>query len=258
MIPDLERAGPRPIYQQIAHWMRHRITSGLWPEHYKLPSETDLAVELGVSRGTARKAIAELVDEGMLVQIHGRGTFVSSKHLEQPLAERLVTFSEDLISKRIPFETHVLEQKIIHPPREVASLLAVAAADEVLYLKRVRDVGGIALILLENYVVADRCPGIQDIDFTRHRLFEALEDVYGLNLDWAQRTFEAQAADPATASVLDIAVGSPVMYMEQLLYLQSGTPIELSNLWLRGDRFRLSATVKRQGTARSIRGTVPG
>ena len=245
----LERDLPTPIYQQIQEWLRSQIRSGRWPEHYKVSAEIDLASQLGVSRGTVRKAISDLIDEGLLVQVHGRGTFVASGHLEQPLAEHLIALSEDLIKKHIPFETRVLVQSVIHPNQRVASLLSIPDSSEVLYLKRLRMVGGAPLIIINNHVVLSRCPGIERVDFTRYRLFQALEELFGLQLDWGRRTFEARAAGDENAELLGISPCDPVMYLEQVVYLQDGTPIELSDDWLRGDRFRLSATVSRHGSA---------
>jgi DNA-binding GntR family transcriptional regulator len=246
--PALDLAGPTPIYQQIRDWILAQIAAGVWPEHFKLKAEADLAVELGVSRGTVRKAIATLIEEGKLVQVHGRGTFVSSNRIEQPLAESLITFSEDLINRQIPFETRVLEQGLIHPPQRVTSLLSVPAKTEIFYLKRVRIVQGLPLILLVNYVRADHCPGIEEVDFTRYRLVEAFEDLFSLQLEWAQRTFEAQAANQEVADLLAVPPRDPIMYIEQVLYLADGSPLELSDLWLRGDHLRISARVKRRST----------
>jgi DNA-binding GntR family transcriptional regulator len=253
MIPAIDRAGPTPLYLKIKEWIKQQIEQGIWPEHYKLLSETDLASELDVSRGTVRKAITELIEEGMLVSIHGRGTFVASRRLEQPLAERLVAISEDLISKGIPFETQVITQSLIDPDERIASLLSISKADRVFFLKRVRYVGNTPLILLHNYVVYQETPGIEKIDFTRHRLFEILEDHFGLDLDWGKRTFEAQVADAETASLLGIMECDPVMYLEQIVFLKSGTPVEMSDVWLRGDRYRLSAIVKRDKANSSAR-----
>lgn len=246
MILDLHRDEPTPIYLKIKLWMQEQIELGVWPEHFKLKSEIDLAAEMSVSRGTVRRAITELIKEGMLVRIHGRGTFVASKRLEQPLAERLVAVSEDLIEKGIPFETLVLEQTILHASERIASLLAVPGGGRVLFLKRVRRVAKLPLILLHNYVVYERCPGIEKVDFTRYRLFEVLEGRYGLALDWGKRSFEAQVADPEIARLLDISPCDPVMNLEQIVFLNDGAPIELSDAWMRGDRFRLSAVVKRK------------
>ncbi|MBZ0304334.1 MAG: GntR family transcriptional regulator [Anaerolineae bacterium] len=253
---ELDRRDPTPIYIQIKHWMRQQIKHGVWPEHYKLTAETILAVELGVSRGTVRQAIMELIEEGLLTRIHGRGTFVASAALEQPLAEQFVTFSEDLIAKGIAFETHVLAQSIMKPTEIIASLLNIRADDDVFFLKRVRSIGDEPLVILENYLAYPRCRGIEQFDFTQYRLFEVLEEHLGLDLDWGRRSFEARAADAKVADLLRTTASSPVMFAEQIVYLADGSPIELSNLWFKGEKFKLSATLKRDRKALSSQRTL--
>ena len=250
-IVNLDRNSPVPIYIQVKTWMQHQIEQGIWPENYKLLNEIDLSNDIGVSRGTIRKAVSELIKEGLLVRIHGRGTFVASKHLEQPLAERLVAFSEDLIEKGIPFETKVLEQSVIKPNARIASLLSITDGGDVFFLKRIRYVAHTPVVLLHNYIAYERCRGIENVDFTKFRLFQALEEQYGLVLDWGRRTFEAQIADQVTAKHLEIAEWAPVMNLEQIVFLDDGSPIELSDLWLRGEHYRLTATVKRISSKRN-------
>jgi len=244
-MPEIERKGPILIYQQIVDWMRQQISSGNWPEHYRLPSEIDLANDLEVSRGTVRKAISQLIDEGLLVSIHGKGTFVASGTLEQPLAEQLVAFSEALLEKKIPFTTRVIRQELLIPEKRIASLLSTSPKAKVFYLERVRMIHQTPIAYLINQVYTKPCPGVEEVDFTRFRLFETLENRYHLELGWGQRTFQAQAADARVAEVLNVSPCDPVMYMEQLLYLRDGTPIEFSMVWYRGNSFRLSSIVKR-------------
>ena len=189
----VDRSGPDPIYQQIVAWIRDQIAVGAWPPRFKLKAEVDLAAELAVSRGTVRKAIAELMAEGLLIQTHGRGTFVAPHVVEQPLADRFVTFSEDLISKGVPFETRLLDHVVLAARGHVATLLRVNPGAKVFYLRRVRLVDEEPLILLHNYVVYERCPGIETVDFAVERLFQALEERYGLRLVAGHRTFQARA-----------------------------------------------------------------
>jgi len=250
MALKINRDLPQPIYQQIREWMRQQITSGVWPEHYKIKSELELVSDLGVNRGTIRKAIADLIAEGLLVTIHGRGTFVVSRLLEQPLAEGLIAFSEDLIRKGIPFETQVLEQTTARVPQRVSALLAVPTDAEIFVLKRIRSVRQEPLALIHNYLLYRRFPGIKDIDFTRQGLFATLENRFNTPLSWGQRTFQAQAANDEIARLLGVSACDPVMYIEQVTYLADGSPIELSDIWLRGDRVRLSAIVKRDAAIR--------
>lgn len=244
-MPEIERTGPKLIYKQIVDWMRSQISSGNWPEHYRLPAELELVSELKVSRGTIRKAINQLTEECLLLTIHGRGTFVDSSTIEQPLAEKLVGFSEALMNRNIPFMTQVIEQKLIIPPQRIASLLSVRPDVPVLLLKRVRLVRQQPIVLLVNYLNVTRCPDIEKVDFEKFRLFETLENHYKLDLGWGQRTFQAQSADETVAALLNISKCDPVMYMEQLLYLSDAAPIEFSTIWFKGSSFRLSAMVNR-------------
>ncbi len=245
--PALDRTGPVPIFQQLKMYMREQIRAGAWGPNYKLKAEADLAAEWGLSRGTVRKAFEELADEGLLVRTHGRGTFVATQVVEQPLAERMVTFSEDLISKGIPFETQVLQQGVLQAHGKVATLLALPTGAKVFFLRRLRLVDGEPLIVVNNYVVYERCTGIEDLDFSQVRLFVALEEHFGLALDYGRRSFQAQKATRVAAAALGIAPKEPVMYGEQLTFLDDGSAIEFSEIWLRGDRFKLSAVVKRSG-----------
>lgn len=242
----LDHIGPIPIYQQIKAWIQAQITSGVWPEHYKLKAEADLAAQLEVSRGTVRKAIDDLTREGLLVRTHGRGTFVASGELEQPLAERFITFSEDLMSKAIPFTTQVIEQTLLRAAGRIAAQLSVSPGTEIFFLKRLRRVEQEPFIVVNNYVIYRHCPGIEAIDFTQCRLFEALEERFGVKVDYGRRVFQARPADKEIAAWLGLAEGEPVMYIEQQTYLHEGTLIEFSEVWLRGDQFKVSALVKRQ------------
>jgi DNA-binding GntR family transcriptional regulator len=61
------------LHDQISEFIRSKIATGGWPPNYKLRAEVDLADEFGVARGTVRRAIRTLVEDGLLVQKHGKG-----------------------------------------------------------------------------------------------------------------------------------------------------------------------------------------
>jgi DNA-binding GntR family transcriptional regulator len=244
----LDRSTPEPLYQQIKGWMQREMDSGRWPVHYKLPAEEVLSRNLGVNRGTLRQAIQELIAERRLTQIHGKGTFVlSSQQIEGPLADHLNAFSEELMLQHIPFRTEVLEQQEFVPEPRVTALLNLAPGETLFYLRRRRFVNDAPIILTHNYVRLDLCPGIDQEDFTEQRLLSCLERKYRLHLSWARRTFEARAADAEQSQWLALPVGAPLMYIEQIIYLEDGRPIECSDIWIPGDRFRLSSITARGG-----------
>ena len=254
MLPQIDRSSPVPIYQQIIDWMRANIASGRWGEHFQLQAEDDLAQALNVNRGTLRNAIKALIDDGLLIRIHGKGTFVAGRKVEQPLAGSLVTFSEGLIQQNIAYTTTVLQQQIVQADEELAALFKLKLNDPVLCLQRVRRVEDKPIIFFTNYVPIKHLPQIEHKDFANRRLFDVIEHDYGLRIKWAQRYFEACVADAQVAGALDISEGSPVMFAKQITYSDRDVPIEASDIWLRGDSFRLSATVARSESLNLLNG----
>ena len=256
MLPQIDRHGPVPIYQQIKDWIQGNILDGTWVENYQLQAEDDLAEALSINRGTLRNAIKSLIDEGLLIRIHGKGTFVAGKKVEQPLAESLMTFSEGLIKQHIAFTTTVLQQQIIPADDDLAALFSVNVDDPVLCLQRVRHVENKPIIFLTNYVPCRYFPHIELKDFANRRLFDVMEHDYAFKISWAKRYFEARVADAQVASALAIPEGSPIMFAKQVTHSENDVAIEASDIWIRGDSFRLSATVLR-GAALNLLNGVP-
>lgn len=254
MLPQIDRNSPVPIYQQIKEWMRSNILSGTWGEHYQLRAEDDLAQALNINRGTMRNAIKSLIDEGLLIRIHGKGTFVASKKVEQSLAESLMTFSEGLIQQNIAYTTIVQQQQVIQADKALATLFQVNLDAPILCLQRVRSVEDKPIIFFTNYVPTENFPGIEWKDFANRRLFEVMEHDYGFKISWAQRYFEACVANAQVAAALDVPEGSPVMYAKQITHSDRDVPIEASDIWIRGDSFRLSARVRRSESLNLLNG----
>lgn len=74
----IDHEGPRFVWQQIADDIAADVRSGVLPVNSRIPSEQALADDVyGVARATVRRAIASLVEEGLLLVVHGRGTFVA-------------------------------------------------------------------------------------------------------------------------------------------------------------------------------------
>lgn len=242
---DLERDAPTPLHEQISDRIRREIRRGAWPAHLRLPAEPELAESLEVSRGTLRRALHTLTEEGLLVQVRGRGTFVTSSSIEQPIGQELLSLAEGLEREGIAFETEVLGASVAAPPDRVAALLALDDGEEAFEIRRRRLIDGEPVALLHNFVRRSLCPGIEANDFRRVTMFGLLERVYGLQIETGRRTFEAQAALPEVAAHLGVAPGAPVLYLEQVTCLAGDTPIEYSDVWIRGDRLKLSSVLNR-------------
>lgn len=243
----IDRSIPVPFHVQIAEVIRERLDSGAWPVHYRFKPEPDLATEFGVSRGTLRKALATLLAEGRLVQVRGKGTFVTATQFEPALAQDLTTLSEDFAEKGITADVDVLESRIGRAPRKVAGLLDVDQETPMLLLRRVRSTAEGPIAYLVNYVRADLAPGIEDTNFLSASLFGALESEHGLVVATARRTFIAEAAGVEVSSALGVVRGSPVQYLQQVSYLADSRAIEYSDVWINSDRMRVTSLLSRRG-----------
>ncbi len=237
--------GPATLHAQISDWLREQIVSGRWPTHYRLKSEPELAQALQISRGTLRRAISTLIDEGRLVQVRGKGTFVTSSIAEPAIAQKLTSLAEDFAALGAPLATEVLTCELVSAPGQVAALLDVADDAQVLHLVRVRSTSAGPVAFLENYVRADLAPGIESVDFTTETLFGTLESRFDLLVATGRRTFSARSADEPLAKRLAVEPGSALQHLEQVTYLADKTPIEYSEVWIRSDRLRVTSVLTR-------------
>jgi GntR family transcriptional regulator len=241
----VDRRLGEPLADQIARQVRSRVLDGTWPPHFRMPSEPALARQLGVNRGTVRKALAALVDERVLVTVRGRGTFVAS-HVVEPLLEgRLRSLSEDFATQGVATTTRVLSSSIGRLPLPVQALLDVPAGTPGLRLERAFVGPDGPLAYLVNYVRADLCAGIETTDFSRRALFDVIEHDHGLRIADGRRTFGAAQARPDVAANLQVPVGSPVLYIEQTTYLADGRPVEYSDIWVTTTRIRVTSVLRR-------------
>jgi DNA-binding GntR family transcriptional regulator len=244
-IPD--KASPLPLHQQITDWILQRIEGGEWPPHHKLKGESDLAKDMAVARGTLRTSLRKLIRAGAIIQVHGKGTFVASSggKMEQPLAGRLLSFSEALAEQGYRFKTSVLSQGVETASAIVRKHLGLSPRQKVLRLERLRFVQGEPVIHLVNYVPIEKCPRIERFDFKRARLFDAIEEASGHRIRSGKRSFEARVANDALARHLQLPAGSPLLYLEQITFLDTGFPIEYSEVYLKADRIRVTTFLNR-------------
>jgi GntR family transcriptional regulator len=76
-MPDFSVDGPTPVYVRVADWIESRITSGELRSGSRLPPERELARDFGVAYDTVRRAAVLLRERGLIVTVHGRGTYVA-------------------------------------------------------------------------------------------------------------------------------------------------------------------------------------
>ncbi|MFI8495717.1 GntR family transcriptional regulator [Peribacillus butanolivorans] len=236
---------PIPMYIQVADWIRENIQSKVWKKDKQLAAEEELAKQLEISRGTLKKAISLLINEGLLIQIHGKGTFVADKKISYPFAQEFISFAESMQRQQMDFTTYVIEKSLVHPPEKIRERLSLSPEDDVLFLKRVRSIEGEPVILLENYINYRLCPGISQVDFTKNTLFSEMEKRSGHKIKSGIRQFEAHALPYEQSVWLNLPQGSPVLFLDQLTFFEGHIPLETSSVWLRSDKYTVTSVLHR-------------
>lgn len=235
-----------PLYLQVSEWIRENIYKGDLTTGDRVPSENQIMEMLGVSRGTVKKAVTMLVNEGLLVQVQGKGTFVKSENISYSLGEGLLSFAESLESQHLHFETQVIESRRDVASKLVASKLGIEVGAPILYLKRVRSVEGEKVMLIENRINLAHCPGIEEIDFNKNNLFPTVERLSGKKIASSESRYAAKIIGAERGHYLEVHEDAPVLHLEQIVYFENNIPLEFGNVWLKSDKYYLGTVLQRR------------
>jgi GntR family transcriptional regulator len=231
---DLGPDNPTPIYLRLQEGIKAAVERGDLKPLEALPGERDLAETFGVSRVTIRKALAGLIDSGLLRHRQGSGTFVASrpKRVEQALSH-LTSFSDDMRLRGLtPSVVWLIREVSLCAPRE-AMRLSLSPSETVCRLKRLRLASG-APMAIETAVVATRY--LPSPDLVDESLYAAL-DKRGVRPVRALQTLSAANLGEEEAQLLDVKPGSAALAIDRLSFLPNGAPIEFTHSWYRGDAY---------------------
>jgi DNA-binding GntR family transcriptional regulator len=235
-----------PLYLQVSEWIRENIYKGELGKGDRIPSENQIMEILHVSRGTVKKGVTMLVNEGLLVQVQGKGTFVKKENISYSLGEGLLSFAESLESQHLSFTTEVIDSHIEIASKSVAEKLRIKPGAPILYLKRVRSVDGERVMLIENRINISLCPGIVDVDFNKQNLFPTVEALTGQKIDYSESRYAAKIVGSERGHYLEVNEEAPVLHLEQLVFLENHMPFDLGNVWLKSDKYYLGTVLQRR------------
>ena len=242
----LRRESPIPLYYQLVEALRDRIVEGELKPGDQLPPERELSEQAGVSRMTARQAVAYLVREGVLVARPGIGTFiVQPKLTHDPL--HLLSFSEEMIRQGWPVSSRVLEQSVVVPSAHVAAGLGLGPDDTAVKLVRLRLSGELPLLLETSFISSRLGAGLELQDLMTQSLYTLLEQSYGLRLGRSRQTLEAITANEYEAGLFGAEAGTPMILLEGVTYSDQERPVEFFKAVYRGDRFKFVLESHRNG-----------
>lgn len=236
----------QPLYHRVYRQIAREIETGALEAGARLPSERWFCDELGVSRATVRRAIEELVADG-LVEARGRGSFVRGDTLVEP-PNTLMSISELGRSRGLEATARVLASEIRPATIDEAEAFGIAPGAELLELQRLRMLDGLPIALDENRVPIRVLPSAADLDFTTESLYDAIERA-GHGLVRADYELEARIAGERDAELLGLEPGAPVLFATTVAVGEDGRIVDLGQTLYRADRYRFQATLMRRAQA---------
>jgi len=238
----LNRNVPIPLYYQLKQYILDRIQNGQWMVGFTIPTEQQFCEIFGISRPTVRQAVNELVAEGHLNKLNRRVTVASPK-LHSSFFERLQSFNTEMRRKNLTPKTRVLNLEI-RENEDAAEKLRLSDA-RCVFLKRLRSVDDIPVVLIETYLPYGSMSDLLSQDFTNISLYETIEERYKIQISRVERFFEATLAGTVESEALSIKKGSPICFVETTAYDQRDNPIEFSVARYGGEKSRFHVSISR-------------
>ena len=218
--------GSISLYMQIKDLLVAKIGRGEWLPGDIIPSEISLAQEFGVSQGTVRKAITDLVESNVFTRKQGRGTFVSA-HDPQRALFHFFHLADDRGHKVLP-ESRVLHCRRKRATRKEAACLRLADDSEIIRIERVRKFSEKPTMIETITLSAESFAGLGADGNCElpNTLYELYEKQYGVTIHSADEKLRAIAASKRDAALLGVEVGTPLLEIERIALTLDRTPVE--------------------------------
>lgn len=235
---ELDRSSPVPLYFQLAQAIEGAILGGDLGPGDRFENELDLAKRLNLSRPTTRRAIAELVDKGLLVRKRGVGTQVVHGPAHRPV--ELTSLFDDLARAGQNPSTTLLDYRVGAPTEDLALELNLSDGEEVVTIRRLRLSNGEPLALMTNHLPAALAPGPDELE--THGLYQSLR-TRGVHIRLVRQRIGAKAADREEAALLDEKVRAPLLTMNRTAFDDEGRVVEFGSHVYRASRYHFDTTV---------------
>ena len=220
---DPATVGFRPLYRQVRDALRRRLAEGTWQPGQLLPSEGQLARELGVSPGTVRKALDALTADSLLVRRQGRGTFVA-EHDDAQSIFRFFRLAPDDGAGGVP-ESRVLCADEAPATDAERARLALAPGDRVARIERLRRIGGRPCLHERIAAPAALFPGLAGLVLP-NTLYALYANRFGITIARADERLKAVALGAREAALLAVPADRPALAIDRTAIDLDGRAVE--------------------------------
>lgn len=217
------------LYQQLADSLRDKIYEGKYAFGDKLPSERSLAEKFGISHLTVRKALAILEEEGMLLRVQGKGTFVRAQKYSIDM-QHLDGFSSMFGQQGITITNKVLYSGVREAGFKYSRIFGIPREEPVFELIRLRQNGEDPVALEYNILPTKRVPHVEEYDYSLYSLWDVYRQT-GIQLVEENQKLEIVKVYNPQADLLNVEEGADVLMLSSTALDLSGKVIECTKIY---------------------------
>jgi GntR family transcriptional regulator len=232
----IDKSSQIPFYYQIKEQIKKEIESGRLPVNSKIPTESELMKQYGVSRVTVRLATQELVRSGCVEKKRGKGTYVIPIKATQDLGV-ITSWAETMKKSGGVLRSRLLCAIEQNADISTAERMEISPGEKIYYIERLRYVDDQPVCVMINYILASAAPGIDQKIQATDSLYDLLEGYYGIVIDSAVEKVEANAANRKEADLLKIHGGTPILHVTRITKEKGGRVFEIVEASSRADRY---------------------
>lgn len=234
--PTLSRTPGTALHRQLFMVLRDEISRGLYASG-ALPKEEALCERFGVSRITVRRALADLVTQGLIERRHGLGSFVRPQ--AQPArATPSLGVIDSLHRTAMETQVEVVNLERGPAPPDIAALLQLAPGAQAVHALRLRHIGGVPVMVTDAWIPAHLGKKLTAAALRKQALYEYLM-AQGVVFGRVVQEITAQVADPARAALLKTDVGSALLKLVRLMHDREARPLLHLTVYLTPERSRI-------------------
>lgn len=223
----LNNASEKPLYYQLKQIIKEEISRGKYLPGEQLPPEATLCETYGVSRITARRAISDLVEEGILTRQQGKGTFVKEVKVKRELIS-VGGFSEITTASGKKPSSQILSNTIVQADDYLTSIFHIQSGDPVLKLHRLLYIDNDPFIIETSYYPLERLPGLEQHIGESTSTYAILKNRYNIDITRSEKTLDIVFATNYEAELFKCDASTPLYAIEKLAFDQENRPIHMS------------------------------
>ncbi|EHR32535.1 hypothetical protein HMPREF9709_01466 [Helcococcus kunzii ATCC 51366] len=231
------------LYDQVIDKIIDYIDNNNLKADSVIPSERELSIKYNVSRATIRRALSELIQEGILYKIPGKGTFVSQKKFKKDLL-KFYSFSEEMKKLNKTPSSKILSYNIIISNKKLAKIMNCKEGEKLYKIERIRYADGEPIMYEINHLLYNRFLDLSEVRIRSYSMYDILIKEYNVEFSSALETLQPVITREAEAKMLNYGAGLPSMLIERITK-EKDLIIEYTKSVIAGDKFKYQINLKR-------------